>query len=96
MELFILFLTIIVLNVAVNMISARNRKRWIISGLIVMFLFAPIAMGITIYTVGLTTGDGISGGIVGFVYGALVFLNGIAFLIKGFMTPKMNVNNRTT
>ncbi|CAM4319904.1 hypothetical protein BAMA_14890 [Bacillus manliponensis] len=85
MEFLFLFVFLLIINVAVVMIAARNRKRWFISGGIVMLLIAPLVLAVTGYTLGVTSGDGIGGGVAGFTFGAITFANGLGFIVRGFM-----------
>ncbi|MCY8234951.1 hypothetical protein [Priestia endophytica] len=68
-------------NFIVIKVSLRNRKRWIISGVVVSLLWAPIATTMSILIIVYYTNNPFGAGAAGFAYGLLLFVNGIIFLI---------------
>ncbi|RAS77113.1 hypothetical protein [Priestia endophytica] len=75
-----------IVNFIVIKVSLRNRKRWIISGVVVSLLWAPIATTISMLIIVYYTSNPFGAGAAGFAYGILLFVNGIIFLITALFS----------
>ncbi|MGG1218683.1 hypothetical protein ABE236_14625 [Priestia endophytica] len=73
-------------NFIVIKVSLRNRKRWIISGVVVSLLWTPIATIMSILIIVYYTNNPFGAGAAGVAYGLLLFVNGIVFLITALFS----------
>ncbi|MGM0846594.1 MAG: hypothetical protein ACQEUT_16590 [Bacillota bacterium] len=85
MSFFSILVFLILLNVTVALILKYEKKRIIISALVIMFLCTPIVIAVTWYSIGVSEGAGIAGAAVGFTFGAITFVNGIIILLVGIL-----------
>ncbi|TWT24349.1 hypothetical protein [Planomicrobium sp. CPCC 101110] len=92
MSLMILAIFLILLNYSVNKFSAAHRKRWCISAAVTILLIAPIVFEVTLQVVGRYSGDGIAGSVAGWTFAAILFFNGVIFLLIGLFSKKVRSN----
>jgi len=90
MSILTLLILLGILNFVVIKVCGDFKKRWIISSLLVMLLLSPLVFIVYGISIGIASGDGIGGGVAGFLFGVITFINGFVFLITGFF-KKMKV-----
>ncbi|MGD6802603.1 hypothetical protein ACQCVK_18035 [Rossellomorea vietnamensis] len=83
MSFFLFFVLIILLNTVVALVSKYDKKRIIISALLVMFLCTPLVLVITMISIASAEGAGIGASVAGFTFGGITFVNGIIILFVG-------------
>ncbi|MGM0846166.1 MAG: hypothetical protein ACQEUT_14405 [Bacillota bacterium] len=93
MSIVLMFIFTILLNVVVIRVSKDEKKRMIISGLLVMFLITPIVIAVTGISIGIYIGDGIGGGAAGFTFGLITLINGLIILIIGIKKESLGFHN---
>ncbi len=89
MEYLFIFLYILIMNIILISISGNSYKKWMISGIIVVFT-SPIVFFFSTHIYGDMIGDGFGGAMYGLLFGFLIFFNGAVLFFVGLI--KMNKN----